>query len=315
MSFGPTRLDEAERGHRRGVVLGFTLAELMLLLLFCLLLVSAGILTRKDEEIDTLKAALADKADVPVSALDLEAGSRLDKLMALIYPAGPPRLSTPEVDALWRELVLAKNAEDSLAGAGVDTTPAGIAALARQAEALKQAGLADAPPERLAELASAKPGTHDWPPIITLQDDGFSFARGSAEITPEFRSLLETRVADEVAKLLAGYDVDVVEIVGHTDEQVIHPTRPSNLDDTAIDAFWGRVPSNELVPDDNAGLGLARAIAVANALRDTGRLAGARFVPLSAAQLIAPGDTPSTGTGPADDQVRRRIEIRVRRAN
>ena len=295
MSLGERPGDEAARGHRRGVVLGFTLAELMLLLLFCLLLVSAGIFLRKDEEIAALKEELANQRGVPVESVDVGGTMQLNRLMSALYPEGAPQMSNEEVGDLWQELVLAKNAEQTLSDAGVDTSTAGIERLASQASALKDAGLADASSDRLAHIASGGGGTHDWPPIITLEDDGYSFARGSAEVTADFRQRLETLVADDVAALLAEYDVDTVEIVGHTDETIIHPTRPSNLDSEAINAFWGRTDATQLIPVDNAGLGLARAIAVANVLRGTGRLDDARIIPLSAAQLVLPGDLPSRG--------------------
>ena len=313
--FGDRPGDEAARGHRRGVVLGFTLAELMLLLVFCLLLVSAGILMRKDEEIAALKDELAETRGVPVESIDPSAAIKLNRLFAALFPAGAPEMTAPEVDALWDELVLAKHAEESLAEQGVDTSAAGIARLASQASALKQAGLADASAERLGTLVSGGGGAHDWPPIITLEDDGYSFARGSAEITDDFADRLSGSVAQDVADLLARYDVDTVEIVGHTDETVIHPTRPSNLDSEAIAAFWGQTAPTNLIPVDNAGLGLARAIAVAAVLRGSGLLDDARIIPLSAAQLVLPGDLPSRGIAPADDQGRRRIEIRIRRSN
>jgi len=314
VSLGDRLGDEAARGHRRGVVLGFTLAELMLLLLFCLLLASAGIFLRKDEEIAALKKELAETRGVPVESIDPGAATRLNALMTALFPAGVPEMSAPEIDALWNELVLAKHADQQLASAGVDTSEQGIEKLVEQMKALSEAGLAEALPERLANLATAS-AAHDWPPIITLEDDGYSFARGSAEVTDDFRTRLELNVARDVADLLARYDVDTVEIVGHTDETVIHPTRPSNLDTEAIAAFWGRTAPNRLIPVDNAGLGLARAIAVANILRGTGLLDEARIIPLSAAQLVLPGDLPSRGIEPADDQGRRRIEIRIRRSN
>ena len=315
MSMGDRPGDEAARGHRRGVILGFTLAELMLLLVFCLLLVSAGIFMRKDEEITALKDELAEARGVPADTISTGAAIRLNRLLNALYPEGAPDMSAPEIDSLWTELVLAKNAEQTLSEAGIDTSSSGIATLARQANALSEAGLSNASPDRLAHLASTGGGTHDWPPIITLEDDGYSFARGSAEVTSEFGTRLRTSVAGAVADLLAQYDVDTVEIVGHTDETVIHPTRPSNLDSEAINAFWGRTEPTGLIPVDNAGLGLARAIAVAAILRSSGLLDEARFIPLSAAQLVLPGDLPSQGIDPSDDQGRRRIEIRIRRSN
>ena len=68
---------ESERGHRRGVVLGFTMAEILLLLLFCLLLISTTALLDKDKEIAALQqqaavAAGIDAKQLPQSALQLQ---------------------------------------------------------------------------------------------------------------------------------------------------------------------------------------------------------------------------------------------------
>jgi outer membrane protein OmpA-like peptidoglycan-associated protein len=124
-------------------------------------------------------------------------------------------------------------------------------------------------------------------------------------------------VAPQLDERLAAYNADVIEIIGHTDEQVITPTRPSNLDTTAIRVMRGELGADKLVADDNAGLGLARAIAVANVLKATGRFNDIKLVPLSAAQLLLPGDALSPGGTDKlaqNDQRRRRIEIRVRRS-
>lgn len=56
---------ETERGHRRGVVLGFTMAELLLLLLFCLLLISATALLDRDKEINALREQLDATTGIP----------------------------------------------------------------------------------------------------------------------------------------------------------------------------------------------------------------------------------------------------------
>jgi hypothetical protein len=64
-----------------------------------------------------------------------------------------------------------------------------------------------------------------------------------------------------------------------------------------------------LIPADNAGLGLARAVAV---VRPDARRA--TKLPLSGGQLIGVDDTLTKGGGD-DDPERRRIEMRVRRAN
>lgn len=332
---------EGERGHRRGIVLGFTMAELMLLLLFCLLLVSAGIVAQKDAEIAALEQAgqagvtVKDIAGLKASNLELQ------KLLLLLFPAGVPKLSPPQVDALWHELVLARDDRAALQQAGLDATPEQMAALAEisrqlqaqsglDAETLKRlieqlqrlsaAGLAELSPEEFSRLiALAKgadqPSGHKWPPIISIADDGNRFEIGSAELKPAFRHSLDAEVSQRVLEQLATYDADVVEIIGHTDEQPITPTRPSNLDVNAIPVVQGEMPSDALVAVDNTGLGMARAIAVASALRATGKFADYKIVPLSAGQLLRPGDILSDGSAAGDDRGRRRIDIRVRRSD
>lgn len=379
---------EGQRGQRRGLVLGFTMAELMLLLLFCLLLVSAATLLRKQTELAEAQKRVDQLEQIEVGGMTADeaaslrgANTHLAALLSLLFGGTIPSLTPAQVDDLWRELKLARDASTAMANAGLDPnspgaieglvevsamlTEAGIsqdqlnAALAMLAS-LAQGGLKDLSPDVLAQLAAAlagkdgrldpdrasalsamldalaaagikqptpeqmtamaaaiaSPGAnsapHDWPPIISLNDDGNRFELGSAEIKPAFRQSLETSVAPQLAELLEQYDVDVVEIIGHTDETKITPTRPSNLDLDAISAARGDLNSNSLVPVDNAGLGLARAIAVANTLKATGRFPGVKVVPLSAAQLMLPGDILSDGSRQTDDRTRRRIEIRVR---
>lgn len=77
----------------------------------------------------------------------------------------------------------------------------------------------------------------------------------------------------------------------------------------------GDAPIADLKPVDNAGLGLARAISVANALASELKGTGVKIVPLSGAQLILPGDVVSDGLNPDNDRNRRRIELRVRRSS
>jgi hypothetical protein len=69
-----------------------------------------------------------------------------------------------------------------------------------------------------------------------------------------------------------------------------------------------------LIPADNAGLGLARATAVVRVLMLDERLKGYTLLPLSGGQLIGVDDRLTKGGG-GDERERRRIEIRVRRAN
>jgi hypothetical protein len=110
------------------------------------------------------------------------------------------------------------------------------------------------------------------------------------------------------------YGVTTIEVIGHTDEQKIAP-RNSNLDALLLDTVRNNAGNvSSLVPADNAGLGLARATAVVQVLLSDERLKGYTLLPLSGGHLIAVDDRLTSGGG-GDDPARRRIEIRLRRAN
>ena len=67
-----------------------------------------------------------------------------------------------------------------------------------------------------------------------------------------------------------------------------------------------------LQPADNAGLGLARALAVVNVLSSELRLRNFQILPLSAAQLIGTDGRLTRWDEHGDVRERRRIEIRMR---
>src|SRR5690606_28900329 len=73
---------EGERGHRRGVVLGLTLAEIMLLLLFCLLLAAAGLLQDREQQLKAVQEinALAQRRAELAEAALAESGINLPDL-------------------------------------------------------------------------------------------------------------------------------------------------------------------------------------------------------------------------------------------
>lgn len=340
-----SQIAESERGHRRGVVLGFTLAELLLLLLFCMLLITAGTFRQQESELESLRTVINSQlsereieeltrraaAAVPAKELLLlqQKSAEFDRFLALMAIENSDVVGGDLPDKIWDDLRLATEATALLGQnlAEVDWTQ--VAALVETVQTLKltpeqvsqtmksldQMNLTKLTQQQLVTRLkdSDESGSHSWPPIINLEDNGFSFSLGSAEIRPEFKNQLTSSVTTQLRELLNQYDVDVIEIVGHTDEQPISPTRPSNLDSLAIEALWGHVPYAQLIPVDNAGLGLARAIAVANTLAGTGLFEGVTIIPYSAAQLVMPGDNISRGLGAVDDKIRRRIEIRVRR--
>ncbi|MBD9541430.1 hypothetical protein IB276_18410 [Ensifer sp. ENS04] len=156
---------------------------------------------------------------------------------------------------------------------------------------------------------------HEWPPIINLSETkDYFFTSGSAELSPKFEQVLREGVAKQIASTAKGYNVDVIEVIGHTDEQRMGK-RPSNMDFDLKDVLAGTVPASTLKPADNAGLGLARAIAVADVLSRDPNLKGMSILPMSGAQLILPGDRLTDGAQSGDVSSRRRIEIRVRKRN
>jgi outer membrane protein OmpA-like peptidoglycan-associated protein len=157
------------------------------------------------------------------------------------------------------------------------------------------------------------PGEHNWPPIISLSEaDGEFFQSGSAELPTGFRSKLEGKVVDTIIEIIKKYNVDVIEVIGHTDEQPLKP-RPSNLDSALIPYLAGKGAPERVAVSDNAGLGLARAAAVVSVLLADERLRIYKVLPLSGGQLIQIGDILSPGS-PGDVKERRRIEIRARRS-
>lgn len=296
------------RGYNRGLILGLTMAESMLLLVFCLLLVAAAMVTAertKRLELERQLAAARQEKTVALAKI-----AELQKAQG----ANPAGVDIAALDKEWRELVAARDAMERLTKEGV--TPADLQQLVSVANALRYNGvsLAEAP-ERIERMIAAKAGDsapHEWPPIINLSEaGGYFFQSGSAELTSAFHGKLDTSIADQIADNLERYDVDIIEVIGHTDEQPLS-RNASNLDQTVIDLLEGSKPIAAAQPADNAGLGLARAIAVANVLRSNPKMKDATVLPLSAAQLVLPGDAITTGQA-GNVEERRRIEIRIRR--
>jgi OmpA family len=158
------------------------------------------------------------------------------------------------------------------------------------------------------------PFGHKWPPIITLSEaNGHYFERGSAELSAAFRQELIDSTPERIAELIKQYGVDVIEVVGHTDEQPLNP-KPSNLDHDLLPVLRSEGDIASLIPADNAGLGLARAVSVVSVLLKSKTLAGYKLIPLSGAQLVNTDGTLAISGTPGDIRERRRIEIRLRQS-
>lgn len=155
--------------------------------------------------------------------------------------------------------------------------------------------------------------TEEKPPILTLSEArGYFFRFGSAELDEDFRR----RLVDDVIPILLRegprYRVDVIEVIGHTDEAPVAQVT-GNLDLQLLPYLRGDATGVPPRGADNVGLGMARAAAVARVLIADGRLHGYVVLPLSAGQAIDVDGTLALGNKMHDERERRRIEIRMRR--
>jgi flagellar motor protein MotB len=329
----PSPIGQHNAGYRQGVVLGLTMAEALLLLVFVLLLVTGGMVERlrienklqmaANEELEQrlrknsdfrkelerfegIKATPEDlrAAIAVIETLRKVAGKSPESMIEAIEAfAKQVKAGAPEIPRDWQKLV---RAEEQMRVLG---------------ELLKKKGYVVDPSKSLNDIIQAnvrdagQDKSNDWPPMIRLSEaDGHYFSLGKAGLSPEFEAYLIKEVVPALVERIKKYDVDVIEVVGHTD-QVPMNGLPSTLDADLRDALVGIVPVDNLVPGDNAGLGIARAVAVARVLLNDNRLNGIQILPLSGAQLTTLDERLDTDPkGDANVRERRRIEIRMRRS-
>lgn len=283
--------------YRRGLILGLTIAEVMILLIFVLLMVLAAALANRERKIE---------------ALDHGGASRLIEEIQRAYP------SAKSPDDYFKELKRAIDVRRTVEESGAKKAGADLlqdAKLGRQMrEAARDAGSSDAQKFMQEALATARRGKRaQWPPFFSLSEaGGYFFDSGKATLRPEFESNLRRVVIPALAQNIRDYGVDVVEVIGHTDE--VPMTGTSNLDSQLIAASSGRYEIGSLRSTDNAGLAMARAVSVVRILRSDSRLKNVTILPLSGAQMIVPVDRVADGSQRGSDQSRRRIEIRLRRS-
>ncbi len=298
----------------------------MLLLVFCLLLASAAIISAARAKTEVVEERLQyAQREIELlksrntNSLVSELNKKVQELEAQLRSVGVSVIQRENFEKEWRELVVARDDLQQLRLSGVSAEQ--LPQLVRVFEIMKENGFdlanVKATDERLKALLeqeknqeAAKP--HEWPPIISLSEaGGYFFQSGSAELAPAFSEKLRGSIADQIAGSLKQYQVDIIEVIGHTDEQPLSRA-VSNLDESFLDVVTGKKSISTILPADNAGLGLARAIAVANVLKADENLKNAAILPMSAAQLVLPGDTVTTGQA-GNVESRRRIEIRIRR--
>jgi flagellar motor protein MotB len=328
--------------YRQGLVLGLTMAEIMLLLVFCLLIAMASFLKTEQNKLADVKQQLAQQQ--AQNERDHDAVTALHQNVALVEKLQSlSGLTDPkEIDQYWRELVDSRTAMAELDKNGVSIRElhdriADIEKLRSNGidvdKALRDADVISAinramtktgepPASTLAILDAIEKGTssgpgpsgHQWPPIITLSEaNGNFFKSGSAELSQGFQTKLTTSIPADILKNIKKFDVDVIEVVGHTDEQPLGPHQ-SNLDSNLLLVLKNTTGVSTLVPADNAGLGLARAVSVVSVLRQSPLLTGYKLIPLSGAQLVNTDETLAVLGVPANIPERRRIEIRLRKS-
>jgi flagellar motor protein MotB len=328
--------------YRQGLVLGLTMAEIMLLLVFCLLIAMATSLKKEQSRRVEAEKQLDQQQEQGRRDRDLIASVRKNSAVFEKLP-GVSGLSDPaEIDKYWRELVDSKNSITELEKSGLSVKElrdklADIEKLKLSGigvdKALRDADIVGAinramtkhgqpPASTLAILEAvekgispgAGPSGHQWPPIITLSEaNGNFFKSGSAELSVDFQKKLTTSIPVDILSNVKKFDVDVIEVVGHTDEQPLG-IRQSNLDSNLLSVLKSTAGVSTLIPADNAGLGLARAVSVVSVLRKSSLLSGYKLIPLSGAQLVNTDETLAVLGIPANIPERRRIEIRLRKS-
>ncbi len=330
--------------YRQGLVLGLTMAEIMILLIFCLLITMAAFLkreqTKREEAEQQIRiervSSMADRNLVMAIKQNPELYERLRSEVVTSS-------NVKAVDEFWRELVESRNAmaefkkgglserniRDRLAeiellssrGINLDKALRDADIVGSIEKVMPAAGQPSTPPQAIADavsrgLSGDTQSGHQWPPIIRLSEaDGNFFKTGSAELSPEFREKLMTSTPEQIVALIRKYDVDVIEVVGHTDEQPVG-IRQSNLDRYLVPVLRNYAGIASLVPADNAGLGLARAVSVVSVLSRSPLLSGYKMIPMSGAQLVNTDETLAIdGAFSGDVRERRRIEIRLRKSS
>lgn len=285
-----------DKSYRRGLVLGMTIAEIMILLIFVLLMALAAALATREKKLEAFADGTA---------------SRLVEAMQEAYP------NASTSDEYYKELVRAIEARTQIEQVGETAAQDSLledARLGRDVrEAAQDAGAKD--PAKYVEEAidKARKGKKgEWPPFFSLSEaGGYYFESGKATLRPDFERKLRSSVIPALLKNIEDYGVDIVEVIGHTDEVPMVGT--SNLDNTLIKASANQLPTESLRSTDNAGLAMARAVAVVKILSADPRLSKVTILPLSGAQMVVPIDKLADGTATKSDQLRRRIEIRLRR--
>jgi outer membrane protein OmpA-like peptidoglycan-associated protein len=306
------------QSYRQGLVLGLTLAEVMLLLVFVLLIAMAAIWKFERGERLRLQTPLSSSTSdatrqLVTHVIDALKGTRpedANRVVDAIKQINNGKELEPLDKAEKQFITESHNQFGKQPARTIDDNWKALTKALQYSDLQKRLDIADSV---MRSPAPSKKGEHDWPPIIRLREAaGYYFAKGSVELPEQFQRKIHTDVVPELLRIAKDFDVDVIEVIGHTDEQAILQ-RFSNLDTQLLEVTKGKSAIGILLPADNAGLGLVRAVSVAHALSAENALINFRILPLSGGQLIDTNDTMAQGAG-GDVKERRRIEIRLRRS-
>ena len=249
------------KSYRQGLVLGFTVAEAVLLIIFCLLMALAAFLrsehSRFKAENDHLKDEINAERKGNEASLNFGNDLTLHPELYEMYQKARASGNDKTIDEFWRDLAIGKRIADQLTSDNVQPNDAisSLRVIAQmQRQGLSEKEILDdtkilndawrslrgsdgeaAFQRRFSEaiegvVGRGGSGEHNWPPIIILSEsNGYYFEVGSAELSPKLRNELINNLPLTIRSLVDQYHVDIIEVVGHTDEQPI-AARPSNLD-------------------------------------------------------------------------------------
>jgi outer membrane protein OmpA-like peptidoglycan-associated protein len=281
------------RNYQRGVLLGLTLAEVFILLIFVFLL------CLQNNREPTQGGSLSDSI-TNIGVAPNEKSSASDDTFPI--PDTPRTLIMHGVPVEPPPILGIDKTKSEATKSKADAPEKNVEVVDQRYD--EQNDLKSSQEKQSSEIG------HNWPPIITITEaEGYSFPTGSAVLSASFEELLKTKIASVLKDNVSKFNANIIEVFGHTDEQP--KSGQSNLDSSLIRAANGQVPILSLQSADNVGLGMARAVAVVQVLEACPELDASTILPYSAGQTINTSGKLSPGIS-GDDQSRRRIEIRLR---
>jgi outer membrane protein OmpA-like peptidoglycan-associated protein len=145
------------------------------------------------------------------------------------------------------------------------------------------------------------------PIVIDEKSVKFKFQSGKAELNPEFKKYINQEIKPRIVKIIQEKNIDFIQVIGHTDGQVIETT--GNLDQNLEKVAQNQLKVSNLKAGSNADLALMRALAVVQELSKQKEFKNVKFRAYSASQLYLPSGELAT-INRKEDETRRRIEIR-----